>query len=205
MIHDPVRVARQLLFGLALSGLAFPQAASAEPPAAGETEASVESEELADTAARYFCSYAPTYFTLGIAERDRTNPTTKFQFSFQTMLLDLSPSETFLDSCSKPIGRHLLHFGYTQKSIWNLYAESAPFEESNYNPEIFYSYHVRDLGSTDGARWGSTSRRRRVETRSNSTTPAFSSVGPIAHRNDEVESSSCPRSTSSTSRVTGRH
>jgi outer membrane phospholipase A len=108
--------------------------------------ASAEQEALSDTVARHFCAYKPTYFVLGAVERDRTNPTTKFQFSFQTMLLDLSPNDTELDSCAKPIGRHLLHFGYTQKSIWNLYADSAPFEENNYNPELFYSYHVRHFG-----------------------------------------------------------
>jgi phospholipase A1 len=61
------------------------------------------------------------------------------------MLLALS-KEGRLDSCDDPIRRHIVRFGYTQKSVWNLYAVSAPFEESNYNPEIFYGYHVRKLG-----------------------------------------------------------
>ncbi|MEO7111172.1 MAG: phospholipase A [Polyangiaceae bacterium] len=51
----------------------------------------------------------------------------KFQFSVK---YDLWPNE----SASS------LHLAYTQKSIWNLYRVSSPFGESNYNPEIFYTY-----------------------------------------------------------------
>lgn len=137
MVHDVAAAARipVLQLGLALSWILV------APPAA-----LAEAEALSDTAARYLCSYKTNYLILGAVERDRTNPTTKFQFSFQTMLLDLSPTDTNLDSCAKPIRRHLLHFGYTQKSIWNLYADSAPFEENNYNPELFYSYQVQRFG-----------------------------------------------------------
>jgi outer membrane phospholipase A len=33
-----------------------------------------------------------------------------------------------------------LYFAYTQKSFWNIGQPSAPFEESNYNPEVFLDY-----------------------------------------------------------------
>ena len=80
--------------------------------------AAEEAEDLSETAARYFCAYKPNYFILGVADKGRTNPTTKFEFSFQTMLFDLSkPGETPNDSCAKPSGNHLVHFGYTHKSI----------------------------------------------------------------------------------------
>jgi outer membrane phospholipase A len=109
--------------------------------------AAAADEGLSETVARYFCAYEPTYLVLGTVEKGRTNPTTKFQFSFQTMLLDFSrPDDNVLDSCAEPSGRHLVHFGYTQKSIWDLYATSAPFEENNYNPEVVYGYHVRRFG-----------------------------------------------------------
>jgi outer membrane phospholipase A len=55
----------------------------------------------------------------------------KFQFSVK---YDLWPNES----------PSSLHFGYTQKALWNIYRESAPFAENNYNPEIFYTY---DLGA----------------------------------------------------------
>jgi phospholipase A1 len=47
--------------------------------------------------------------------------------------------------CANPASRHQVNFGYTQKSRWKLYDASAPFEENNYNPEIYYSYNTRDL------------------------------------------------------------
>jgi len=37
-----------------------------------------------------------------------------------------------------------LYFAYTQKSFWNIGRPSAPFEENNYNPEVFLDYPVSD-------------------------------------------------------------
>ena len=34
------------------------------------------------------------------------------------------------------------YFAYTQKSLWNVGQPSMPFEESNYNPELFLDYPV---------------------------------------------------------------
>lgn len=34
------------------------------------------------------------------------------------------------------------YFSYTQKSLWNIGRESMPFEESNYDPELFLDYPV---------------------------------------------------------------
>jgi len=131
--------------GSIVLAVAVPAALACALPAAAEEER--QEEALSETAARYFCAYKPSYFVLGVAERDRSNPTTKFQFSFQAMLLDLSKADDrVLDSCAKPSGRHAVHIAYTQKSVWNLYAESAPFEENNYNPEILYQYHVERFG-----------------------------------------------------------
>lgn len=39
-----------------------------------------------------------------------------------------------------------LHMAYTQKSFWNIGIPSAPFEENNYNPEVFLDYQVEGSG-----------------------------------------------------------
>ncbi len=61
----------------------------------------------------------------------------KFQFSLK---IDLWPNHT----------NHSFYFGYTQKSLWNLYQPSSPFVDSNYNPELFYGYFKR-YGDVDWA------------------------------------------------------
>jgi len=39
-----------------------------------------------------------------------------------------------------------LYMAYTQKSFWNVGIPSAPFEENNYNPEMFLDYQVKGSG-----------------------------------------------------------
>ena len=60
----------------------------------------------------------------------------KFQISLKSDLL------TFGE-------RHTLWAAYTQQSHWQVFdtKHSAPFRESNYEPELIYSYRPRDLGS----------------------------------------------------------
>lgn len=60
-----------------------------------------------------------------------------FQISFKTRL----SSGLLLDKGS-------LWFGYSQRSYWQAYAESAPFRETNFEPELRYAYEL------DGSLWG---------------------------------------------------
>jgi outer membrane phospholipase A len=63
------------------------------------------------------------YFVTGFTDDTQV----KFQFSFK---YDLWPNRS----------EHNVYFAYTQKSLWDLYLESSPFRESNYNPQVFYSH-----------------------------------------------------------------
>ena len=59
----------------------------------------------------------PFYFAYG-------NPSSKLQVSFKTLLIKDVP----------------LYFGYTQLMFWDLLADSKPFRDLTYNPEIFYRW-----------------------------------------------------------------
>jgi phospholipase A1 len=59
--------------------------------------------------------YKPTYFLIG-------TPDTKIQLSFKGQLVEAIP----------------IYLGYTQLMFWDLFETSAPFQDLNYNPEIFY-------------------------------------------------------------------
>lgn len=103
-----------------------------------------------------FVPYQPTYILpytytnspndlpvsprLGEARYDAElyNEEAKYQISFRVPLLT-----GLLDS------RTTLWFGYTQKSFWQVYntRDSAPFRETNYEPELFLRYRLNyDIG-----------------------------------------------------------
>jgi hypothetical protein len=83
---------------------------------------------------RLFSAHDDTYIITGIPS-SRTDPKqVKFQFSFK---FDLTPNEG-------PCG---LFFAYTQRSLWNAYAFSSPFEDTSYNPQLFLTFGLKDLNS----------------------------------------------------------
>lgn len=63
----------------------------------------------------------------------------KFQLSFKINIID-----SFLKDKAS------LQFGYTQTSFWQVYNKkaSAPFRESNYEPEVFFVYNPKGLEKT---------------------------------------------------------
>jgi len=65
--------------------------------------------------------YKPSYFLFGDEENQ-----VKHQISFKYNLI--YPFSTGI------------YFGYTQTSLWKMYDQSAPFLDTNYNPEFFYEF-----------------------------------------------------------------
>ena len=74
--------------------------------------------------------YKPMYFLLG-------KPITKVQLSVKARVI--RNKEVFI--------------GYTQLMMWDLFKESRPFTDINYNPEIFYRFTLRDLKSDGQSEW----------------------------------------------------
>ncbi len=77
----------------------------------------------------HISGYEPFYFIAGTE-----SPNAKFQISFKYQLVN---SHGWLaDHASALEG---FHFGYTQTSLWDWNAKSAPFFDSSYKPELLYS------------------------------------------------------------------
>ncbi|WP_231586102.1 phospholipase A [Pandoraea apista] len=136
--------------------LVLDRAAPAEPmvaavpvaPDAGTTQASKESvpasgatvsaapDAIAPTTDTEFArisSNEPMYIAFG--KNGDANARFQLSFKFHILKPDNPASKSFLDN---------LYFGYTQLSIWDLQAESAPFRDSNYRPSLFY--YIPDTG-----------------------------------------------------------
>jgi len=75
-----------------------------------------------------FSSYQDNYFITGLPTNrdiDQNSADAKFQVSFKQIISrDLLPFESYL------------YFTYTQKAFWNVYKESLPFRDVNFNPSI---------------------------------------------------------------------
>ncbi len=75
-----------------------------------------------------FSAYHPMYFLVGTSPEK-----SKFQISFKYQLLN--PAGGLVQKYPWLQGVNL---GYTQTSFWDLKSESAPFDSTNYKPEIFF-------------------------------------------------------------------
>lgn len=73
--------------------------------------------------------YEPMFFLVGTEPED-----SKFQISLKYRFF--SPEKVFVKKYPWLQG---FHFGYTQTSFWDLDSDSAPFEDTSYKPELFYS------------------------------------------------------------------
>lgn len=79
----------------------------------------------------YFGLYKDNYFTVGTTlggKPTNTNSDVKFQISISQRLTN-----------STLPGHSYLYLFYTQKSMWNVFQESLPFHDLNFNPGIGWS------------------------------------------------------------------
>jgi len=81
----------------------------------------------------------PMYFVVG---RDGGDTKARFQFSFKYRIFD----------ADGVVVQHApwmenLHLGYTQTSLWNLSADSKPFEDSSYRPSFFWEFQKNRGGA----------------------------------------------------------
>ncbi len=76
----------------------------------------------------------PMYFTVGNGG-GQTNARFQLSFKFRLFVPEDPRSRGLLDN---------LYFGYTQFSLWDLSAPSAPFRDTSYRPSLYY--YLPDLG-----------------------------------------------------------
>ncbi|WP_250451406.1 phospholipase A [Caballeronia sp. ATUFL_M2_KS44] len=109
------------------------QAATPAQLASAAAEADASPTTVPTMLSGRFSTFEPIYF----ADGKNGDNLAKFQFSFKYRLHlpDDPRSRGFLDN---------LYFAYTQTSIWNLSAPSAPFRDTSYQPQFFY--YVQDTG-----------------------------------------------------------
>jgi len=81
-------------------------------------------------------AYQPIYFLVGTDPGDST-----FQFSFKYRLFDIDSHKS-----EKMDLINGFHFAYTQTSFWDLAADSLPFEDTSYKPELFFASPKLDTG-----------------------------------------------------------
>lgn len=125
----------------AAAGTAIPAgASSAAATSATATPAAAAPDAVAPAGDAEFArlsSHEPMYIAFG--KNGDTNARFQLSFKFRLIKPDNPASKGFFDN---------LYFGYTQLSLWDLEAESAPFKDSNYRPSLFY--YLPDTGLRAG-------------------------------------------------------
>jgi phospholipase A1 len=88
-------------------------------------------------------AYKANYF-LPVSYRYRGKYRTLNENEIKKLEMEFQVSLKY-DFATNILGLHEIYsFGYTQKSFWQAYGESAYFRESNYNPEFFTTIPVND-------------------------------------------------------------
>ena len=98
--------------------------ASAPGGAATATDSSAPQAKLPEADLDLLTLFKDNYVLTGFSATTEV----KFQISAK---FDIWPNR----------GPHAVYFGFTQRSLWDVYRASQPFRESNYEPEILYTYY----------------------------------------------------------------
>lgn len=88
----------------------------------------------------HFFPYEPMYLIMGWED-----PKVKFQFSFKYRFLNADPDAPGWLARQVPALTNL-YAAYTQTSLWDISAPSAPFYDTSYQPEIFFQRQRLDRG-----------------------------------------------------------
>lgn len=112
-----------------------PVAATPAPPLLDVTGAASEFDPVAFFKEHLF-GHEPFYFLAGTAP-----PNAKFQISFKYQVVSNRGSLAQRVPALKG-----LFLGYSQTSLWDWSAPSAPFDDSSYRPELFYQLRQVDRG-----------------------------------------------------------
>lgn len=100
--------------------------AATQRPTTTLVRAKPAAEALRRMFADRLAPHEPIYFIYG-----PDDPVAKFQFSFKYKLLD------FRELGAQRMVR-TLHFAFTQRSLWGITADSSPFYDTSYVPELMY-------------------------------------------------------------------
>lgn len=88
-----------------------------------------------------FGAHESTYFIYG-----PDAPAAKFQFSFKYRLMQREMAAT--DTVERTV-----QFGYTQRSLWDIDAESSPFYDTSYMPSLFVEWLPVQKGPKTAFQW----------------------------------------------------
>ncbi len=102
-----------------------------------------------------FQAYKENYMLFASTRGD-----SKFQISFKYKFFTNSSKDKNIFSVplyGQKIFWEKLYFGYTQKSVWDWNKDSAPFEDHNFNPEVFWcsDYNSCDKLERNNEAWNS--------------------------------------------------
>jgi len=101
----------------------------------------IEKEEGKEKDELLFEAYKENYFLFFSTRKD-----SKFQISFKYKLFtNKDKDRKMVGDLKLPFQYSIwekLFFGYTQKSVWDWLEDSSPFEDHNFNPEIFWCSDV---------------------------------------------------------------